>query len=300
MPHARGLMLGSAGALWPYKFVTGVLKNLLARHGERFALETNTPVLSIDSGADDAPFTLHTSRGIVKAHHVIHCTNAHVGHLVPGLRGNVFPIRGQMSAQSPGTKFPHQGNDRSWLFMYERGFDYLTQLPCNGQSDGEMMFGGGFAQSEGGGIEDLGITTDDALSLSADIHLSGALSAVFGRENWGPVDGTAVKQMWTGNMGFSADGLPWVGMLSEKLTGRKRLTQRDDKSSGEWAAVAYSGEGMVNAWLCGKALAMMVLQHCTSKHEAQGNLAPEWFPEQMLITDERVEKSRLPAQVEGL
>lgn len=300
MPHARGLMLGSAGALWPYKFVTGVLKDLLARHGERFALETNTPVLSIDSGADDAPFTLHTSRGIVKAHHVIHCTNAHVGHLVPGLRGNVFPIRGQMSAQSPGTKFPHQGNDRSWLFMYERGFDYLTQLPCNGQSDGEMMFGGGFAQSEGGGIEDLGITTDDALSLSADIHLSGALSAVFGRENWGPVDGTAVKQMWTGNMGFSADGLPWVGMLSEKLTGRKRLTQRDDESSGEWAAVAYSGEGMVNAWLCGKALAMMVLQHCTSKHEAQGNLTPEWFPEQMLITDERVEKSRLPAQVESL
>jgi hypothetical protein len=57
---------------------------------------------------------------------------------------------------------------------------------------------------------------------------------------------------------------------------------------------------MVNAWLCGKALAMMVLQHCTSKHEAQGNLAPEWFPEQMLITDERVEKSRLPAQVESL
>ena len=159
------------------------------------------------------------------------------------------------------------------------------------------MFGGGFAQSEGGGIEDLGITTDNALSLSADIHLSGALSAVFGRENWGPVNGIAVKQMWTGNMGFSVDGLPWVGLLSEKATGRKRPTQGDGNLGGEWAAVAYSGEGMVNAWLCGKALAMMVLQQCTSKHEVQGNFAPEWFPEQMLITDERIEKSRLPKQV---
>jgi glycine/D-amino acid oxidase-like deaminating enzyme len=300
MPHARGLMLGPAGAIWPYKFVTGVLKNLLARYEEQFTLETNTSVLSIDSGTGQTPFTLHTSRGIVKARHVIHCTNAHVGHLVPGLRGNIFPIRGQMSAQSPGTKFPHQGDDRSWLFMYEKGFDYLTQLPCNGQSNGEMMFGGGFAQSEGGGIEDLGITTDDGLSLSADIHLSGALSAVFGRENWGPVNGPAVKQMWTGNMGFSADGLPWVGMLTEKLTGRKRPTQSDEQSGAEWAAAAYSGEGMVNAWLCGKALAMMVLQHCTSEHQAQGSFSPDWFPEQMLITDERIEKSRLSTRVVDL
>ena len=297
MPHARGLMLGPAGAIWPYKFVAGVFKNLLARYEERLTLETNTPVLSIDSGTDGTPFTLRTSRGIVKAHHVIHCTNAHVGHLVPGLRGNIFPMRGQMSAQSPGAKFPHQGTDRSWLFMYDKGFDYLTQLPCNGQSDGEMMFGGGFAQSEGGGIEDLGITTDDALSLAADIHLSGALSAVFGRENWGPVNGTAVKQMWTGNMGFSADGLPWVGILSEELTGRKRSAQSDGRSGAEWAAVAYSGEGMVNAWLCGKALAMMVLQHCTSEDQV---LAPDWFPEQMLITDERIEKSRLPTVVGDL
>jgi glycine/D-amino acid oxidase-like deaminating enzyme len=163
-----------------------------------------------------------------------------------------------------------------------------------------MMFGGGFAQSEGGGIEDLGITTDDALSLSADIHLSGALSAVFGRVNWGAVEGPAVKQMWTGNMGFSADGLPWVGMLSERLTGRKRPAESDKNLGAEWAAVAYSGEGMVNAWLCGKALAMMVLKHCSSKPEAQDNLAPEWFPEQMLITDERIEKCRLPTRVEDL
>jgi len=41
----------------------------------------------------------------------------------------------------------------------------------------------------------------------------------------------------------------------------------------------------------------MVLKHCSSKPEAQDNLAPEWFPEQMLITDERIEKSRLPKQV---
>jgi len=300
MPHARGLMLGPAGALWPYKFVTGVLKNLLARFGERFTIETNTPVKSIDSDADDSTFALHTSRGIVKARHVIHCTNAHVGHLVPGLRGNVFPIRGQMSAQTSGKRFPHQGNDRSWLFMYDKGFDYLTQLPHNGQSGGEMMFGGGFAQSEGGGIEDLGIATDDALSLSADIHLSGALSAVFGRESWGAVEGPAVKQMWTGNMGFSTDGLPWVGKLSEMVTGRSRPSESDGKLSAEWAAVAYSGEGMVNAWLCGKALAMMVLQHYSPGDEVQSETAPEWFPEQMLITDERMKKSRLPTRVEDL
>jgi hypothetical protein len=88
--------------------------------------------------------------------------------------------------------------------------------------------------------------------------------------------------------------------LTEKLTGRKRPTQSDEQSSAEWAAAAYSGEGMVNAWLCGKALAMMVLQHCTSEHQVQGSFAPDWFPEQMLITDERIEKCRLPTRVVDL
>lgn len=295
-------MLGPAGAIWPYKFVTAILDILKTKHQNDFHIETRTPVLDISVNPPNDTnlrFAVHTSRGTVRAKHVIHCTNAHVGNLVPGLRGNVYPIRGQMSAQLPGDAFHHQGNERSWLFIYDCGFDYLTQLPHDKSSQGEMMLGGGFAQSIGGGIADIGIATDDKLSLYADIHLSGALSAVFRRDAHGRSRGTTVKQMWTGNMCFSADGLPWVGVLPPTLTGRGYDATSEAESSAEgaeWAAVAYSGEGMVQAWLCGKALALMMIRF----KSCQGWLPadePNWLPEQMLITKERAKSSRLPSKI---
>jgi glycine/D-amino acid oxidase-like deaminating enzyme len=231
-------------------------------------------------------YTIETNRGTVRARHVIHCTNAHVGHLVPGLRGRIFPVRGQMSAQTPGDRFPLQAKKHSWLFNYDRGFDYLTQLPS-----GQMMLGGGFAQSESCGIADMGVSTDNEMSLAIDIHLSGALSAIFGRESWGRVQGSAIQAMWTGNMGFSADGFPWVGQLPGSLTGRTRASNKAGEGA-EWVCAAFCGEGMVQAWLAGKALATMLL-----KKDGHSVEDLSWFPDQLLVTEERINDAVLPQVV---
>lgn len=226
-----------------------------------------------------------TPRGTIHARHIVHCTNAHVAHLVPGLKGRICPIRGQMSAQHPGTNFRRQGAEHSWLFNYDRGFDYLTQLPASDAGE-MMMFGGGFAQGEGGGVSDLGVSTDSELSLYADIHLSGALSAVFGHANWGAPRGSTVEQMWTGNMGFSVDGFPWVGRLPVSLTGRGKDLEEE---GAEWVSAAFSGEGMVLAWLCGEALGKMLLLH---DHGLDGESVDlSWFPEQMIVTEDRARKA---------
>lgn len=159
------------------------------------------------------------------------------------------------------------------------------------------MLGGGLAQSEGRGIADLGVATDSSLSVYIDIHLSGALSAVFGRENWGPVSGQSVQSMWTGNMAFSSDGFPWVGKLPSSVTGRGSDTE--GASGAEWVSAAFCGEGMVHAWLCGKALGIMLLSK-------EGRLAPSqsadlsWVPELMLVSEERVRKAALPRMVDDL
>lgn len=211
-----------------------------------------------------------------------------------------------MSAQTPGEKFPNQALEHSWIFQYDRGFDYLTQLPHTKDSSGQMMLGGGFAQGEGGGLADLGVATDSGYSLYADIHLSGALSAVFGRGNWGMVPGSSVQSMWTGNMGFSADGFPWVGKLPVSATQRETRSEIDasqqldlGKPGAEWVCAAFSGEGMVHTWLCGKAVATMLLSH-------DGILAPSktvdlsWFPEQMLVSERRIRESTLPRELDEL
>lgn len=244
----------------------------------------------VDDSASGYRYKVETSRGTIAARHVIHSTNAHVGHLVPGLRGRIFPVRGQMSAQTPGDRFPCQAAKHSWLFNYDRGFDYMTQLP-----EGQMMLGGGLTNSEGGGIADLGISTDSELSLYIDIHLSGALSAVFGRQAWGRVHGDPVQAMWTGNMAFSTDGLPWVGQLPGSVTHRG---SDDNENGAEWVCAAFNGEGMVQAWLSGKALAtMLLLQDKQLVSTADADLS--WVPEQILITGERIAAAELPRSVLG-
>jgi hypothetical protein len=136
------------------------------------------------------------------------------------------------------------------------------------------------------------------LSLYADIHLSGALSSIFGRENWGPVSGPSVKKMWTGSMGFSADGLPWVGRLPESLTNRGVDGNIKEKKGAEWVCAAFSGEGMVNAWLCGKALGLMLLSHDGHVFPVRSNDL-SWFPEDMLVSTKRVKESILERPAVG-
>lgn len=274
--------------------MTGVLSRLLEEYPQDFLVEEHTTVTAIHntSSTRKLHYKVETSRGTIFANHVIHCTNAHVGHLVPGLRGRIFPVRGQMSAQTPGDRFPCQAKEHSWLFNYERGFDYLTQL-----SDGQMMLGGGFAQGEGGGVADLGIATDSDLSLYIDIHLSGALSAIFGRQAWGRVNGDPVQAMWTGNMAFSSDGFPWVGRLPASMTRRDSDSSDSSSSShgngAEWVCAAFGGEGMVQAWLCGKALAIMLLVQ-DRRLAPTADVDLSWFPDQMLVSEERIAAAKLP------
>ncbi|EED14248.1 FAD dependent oxidoreductase, putative [Talaromyces stipitatus ATCC 10500] len=292
LPTAAGVISGPAGALWPYKLVTGILNHVRRKFGDNFRLETKTPVTKIErnpsaQGSSDQ-YSVTTPR--------VHCTNAHVSHLVPCLRGRVYPVRGQMSAQTPGEKFPAYGEKYSWQFNYAKGFDYLTQLPeSSNVSCGEMMFGGGFAQGEHGGLRDMGVATDGDMSVYTDIHLSGALSAVFGRENWGVVPGPSVKSMWTGTMGFSSDGMPWVGRLPASTTQREGEKSQDElPEGGEWVSAGFSGEGMVNAWLCGEALAITLLAH---DNKLKSSISPDissWFPEQLLVTEERIKSSFIP------
>ena len=71
------------------------------------------------------------------------------------------------------------------------------------------------------------------------------------------------------------DGGPLVGTLPEEALDRPS----GGNSGAEWISAGYNGHGMVNAWLCGKATADMILQRDVSS----------WFLEQYLITSNRME-----------
>ncbi|KAF7329922.1 FAD-dependent protein [Mycena kentingensis (nom. inval.)] len=315
-----GVIATKAGAIHSYRFVTGILSRLLARHPDNFQLFTNTPCVSISSNSTH--YTLATPKGVIRAKHVVHATNAWASHLLPAMRGKIVPVRGHMTAQRPGLGLGQTasdadsvrtlaGADSSWLghrsfVIYgenNAGYNYLTQQPVGSSSktypapNGEFMLGGGLSGANV--LGEVGVADDHAsASVGVSAYLSGVLSMYFGTA-WGEegrpsdaklasgseVDPGRILKVWTGILGFSADHQPWVGRLPQKLTRRNcpKASSSNLASPGEWIAAGYSGEGMVHAYLCGKAVGRMLAQ------SAVEGLVPEPF----VVTEKRWKRARL-------
>lgn len=287
--------------MWPYRFVTCLYKKLLEEFEKIFTIETGTAVehIKVVDDLSCPAYLLQTSRGQIAADIVIHATDAFAANSIPGLRGKLFPVRGHMSAQRPGTSFPNFDGKRSWSFVHKSGFDYVTQRPGNKDGDAqgngaEIMMGGGLVQSPAQGVDEVGIWNDYETSFPIASYLSGILSVAFNSETWGHDDKTRVKALWTGCMGFTADLLPLVGRLETSLTKRK---QKDDTTSGEYIVAGFNGEGMVNVWLSGVALGLTALGRDHIVSDGANGRPPgrvqDWFPDEMKCTQARVSKSSL-------
>jgi glycine/D-amino acid oxidase-like deaminating enzyme len=294
--HICGAISHIAGALSPYKLITIILSSLLRDFKSRFFIETNTPVTHITTFENASRrYQVHTPRGTILTNKIIHATNGHGAYLVPGLEGKLIPARAQMSAQYPSEKFEHTQGSRSWCFFGEKSLEYITQRPSTA---GELMLGGGFRRT---GMDEIGIADDGSLNLIIGAYLGGFLSMVFGNINESTQAGGKLAAMWTGILGITLDVLPFVGPLDEDLTQRKipesRGSTNPQNRVGEWIAVGYNGEGMVNAWLCGVAVSLMALGLEDEDQDAGPGLpkgkVDDWLPSQYLLTQERLSRASI-------
>lgn len=248
------------------------------------------------------------------------------------MRKKIVPFRAHMSAQRAGQGLPAEGSSRGFVF-YSSGdpfdYDYLTQLlpkstpsPDSLPTDGEMMYGGGSVL--GGASDDmlfqnLGVSDDSSTQVQVEAYLAGSLERHFSN-HWGAEGSEAdesakrdspwgkgrIKGVWSGILGISADMLPWVGRVPKLASGRSEPARRGllQASSpclsapGEWISAGFTGEGMVHAWLCGNAVARMVLGDEYSGLDSirqgstpHGRDVP--LPDAFVITEKRLKKAKL-------
>ncbi|TFK89268.1 FAD dependent oxidoreductase [Polyporus arcularius HHB13444] len=307
-----GCISNSGGAMHPYRFVTSLLSILLSRHPSDFRIFSHTPCTFITSA--DGAYIVHTPNGSIRTPHVVHATNGWSSELLRPLVAKIAPARGGMSAQRPGTTLHASTLSGMRSFVFYRGsagYDYLTQLPTG---EHELMFGGGWAMAcdDSQGLPEIGIADDSVVNHVGQSYLAGALPQYFGMTNWGEdakpsgerPGGEKVlwgegrtKAQWSGILGISADMLPWVGRLPEKVSGRaspNNVSEMREKAAkgktamaapGEWIAAGYTGEGMVHAWMSGKALADMVLD--------QEDEIKDWFPDILRVTEKRWKEANM-------
>ena len=197
----------------------------------------------------DGTWTVHTARGDVSAKHVILTTNAYTAHLLPEMRGLIVPVQGEMSAlrargELLGSPLSHDYSFGGVMEQGEGQDDYLVQRPL--ETGGELMFGGGRVRARGEGV---GVSDDSRVDDGAARYLRSMLPRLMAVDvdSSMKVEGRGLPEryegfeevekgeemealaQWTGVMGFSRDGHPWVGGVPGK--------------QGLWVCGGYTGHG---------------------------------------------------------
>ncbi|KAH6675416.1 FAD dependent oxidoreductase-like protein [Halenospora varia] len=261
VPSAAGAILQvNAASLWPYKLVSWILENLLASSG-KFNLQTNTSVTHLQRTEDDS-WIVHTERGMIATKKVLLTTNGYTSHLLPKFRDLIVPVQGEMSALVPPpsmspASLTHQPLEKTYCFIGHgkqniNQDDYLVQRPFYSTSlagterGGQLMFGGGRSYAAKAG---LGVSDDSAIDEQAAAYLRQELNVVLDLQN--KDNELPATYEWSGIMGYSRDGRPWVGELSEDLGlgGGKGL----------WICAGFTGHGMPNTCLSAKAAVDMMI-----------------------------------------
>lgn len=270
-----------AASLWPYKLVAFTLEKLV-QHGD-INLQTTTPVTDITSSRNGTS-TLHTPRGTITTPTVILATNGYTSALLPHFADLIVPVRGEMSALLPpknATLLPNSYGMVGALGQPATNDDYLVQRPLAGvpNPSGHLMFGGGRGAGQ---LASIGVSDDSLVDPGTATYLKRALLRLLALD--GETDGVAelaATAVWTGIMGYSRDNHPWVGKVPDR--------------HGLWLCAGYTGHGMPNGTLCGKAVVDMVLGERQGRElgALQDDMVRSGaIPRSYLLTKERVDRAR--------
>ncbi|MCJ1401962.1 hypothetical protein MMC11_005179 [Xylographa trunciseda] len=294
---AVGAVIQSRAAkLSPYKLVSWILEDLVKN--SKLNLQTSTPVVSLTASkasttSSTSNWTVQTPRGTIFAHHVLVTTNGYTSYLLPQFRSIIVPVRGEMSALKTPVPLLQQPLNHTYAFIGTVGQDriqddYLVQRPVSphDKGGGELMFGGGRTKAFHEGVY---VDSDDTIDRPAAEYLRTKLPQVLdvgtsADRPANPHDKGAelqAKKEWTGVMGFSRDGHPWVGAVPD--------------APGLWLSGAYTGSGMPNAALSSQHAASLVLAARKGQDwraMEQEAIRTGAIPSCYVITKERMDQAR--------
>jgi glycine/D-amino acid oxidase-like deaminating enzyme len=206
----------------PVKLNNAVVREAV-RRGAR--LYPYTEVTAITEAADGRQI-VETSRGEVTAGWVILATNAWSPLLAGFLRHRIAPVRGQIFATEPAPPTFKRAMSTNY------GYEYWSQ-----RADGAIVLGGARwaveDRDEGYYAEELRPEIQSALYR-------------FLTERFPSLAGVPVARAWSGIMGFSRDGYPFIG----PMPGRERLI----------IIAGFTGHGGPYPQIAGKCVAELIVR----------------------------------------
>ncbi|BCR84907.1 NAD(P)/FAD-dependent oxidoreductase [Aspergillus chevalieri] len=232
---AKACMSYTAGTLWPYKFVLGLLSKIVDYSA--LNVQANTPVTSVSSESDSSHL-VNTPRGSIHASKVIYATNAYTPGLLPEYSSHIVPVRGICCHITipEGKNAPFL--PYSYILNTENGdgCSYLITRP-----DGSIITGGAQYTFKEAKEQWYGVVDDSTLIEPAKDYYNDYMQRTF--QGWED-SGAYVKEIWTGIMGYSYDSNPHVGEIPDK--------------PGQYICAGFNGHGMPVIFLTAKGLAEII------------------------------------------
>ena len=174
-------------AVQPYELVQALFQQSAAE------LIPGNEIWRLEAGAGDA-LRVHSRRFRLEARHVLLCTNAWTGTLLPHLAKCIVPVRGQVLVTAPLKQGP---------LLNTCGYSDYGYMYYRDTFDGRLLLGGGRRQNRWLEHNRLDERISDPVQRTLEAYL---------RRRFPDVD-APVERRWAGIMGFSADGLPLVGKI---------------------------------------------------------------------------------------
>ncbi|KAG1816222.1 FAD dependent oxidoreductase [Suillus variegatus] len=266
--------------VWPLKLVTKLYQHAQAHAGQyaSLSLHTRTPVTAVTHETTDnsSTYTVATNRGSILCSRVVHATNAYASYLLPFLAGpdGIIPTRGQVMATraSVGTdqiKIPSWSGNEGFAYWFPRPVKHDTEKPL-------IIIGGG--REAVGPRYELYVDDDSETHPLVGKVLREFLPSIFE----GKYDPLLEPEMeWTGIMGFTKMGDPFVGSVADLLV----ADSERELYNKQYIAAGYAGHGMPRAFGCAEVLAQMILAEISDKEWKE----PDWLPQRYLTWNRRVE-----------
>ncbi|UPL02388.1 hypothetical protein LCI18_013322 [Fusarium solani-melongenae] len=224
-----GAVTYPACSLWPYKLAAGLTEKAVDNGLQLF---THTPALGIFPAAE-GKWRIRTSKGDITCDTIFHATNGYVSHLLPELASKVVPVKGNVVAIKPGQELDNNPLEHTAGVQWGEDFDYMIQRPVDGKP---LIFGGRDLAHKRKLLGPIGDADDS--TTTPEVVRALLRFPINHMRGWGHQ--STPRFVWSGIMGFTADGFPFVG----EVPGR----------AGQYASVGYTGHGMARVVLTIRAL----------------------------------------------
>ena len=228
-----------AGSSHPAKLALFLLRSVIEQGAKLF---TNCKAEEIKRNGDK--WDILTSKGVVTAEKIIHCTNAHAAQLLPHLEPYLQPNRAQAHALVPTPAFASENALQS-TFSLRYSLHHFYSL-IQRQGDGTLVLGvsrsnptlspetlaSRFSTDDSRYNEEI---AENALrsfdTFFPDFHLKQARH------------GEGLQDAWTGIIAMTTDSVPFVGDLGD----------------GQYICAGFNGHGMARIFTCAPGVAKLVL-----------------------------------------